>query len=55
VIVSERALRILAQDFPMKTNRLRVILRGEKIIGRGVADLPFGWIDSDGCGAPETR
>ncbi len=52
--MSERILRMLAQDLPMKANRLGVILRTEKIIGRGVADSFLAWIDSDGCRTPES-
>jgi hypothetical protein len=39
----------------MKPNRLRVILRTEKIISRGIADLLVAWIGNDACRAPETR
>ena len=53
--MSERVLRMLAQDFPMKTNRLRVVLRTEKIVGRDVADLLLAWIGRDACRTPETR
>ena len=55
VIMSERVLRMLAQYLPMKTNRLRVILRTEKIIGRDVADLLLAWIGRDAWRTPETR
>ncbi len=38
----------------MKSNRLRIILRSEEMIGRGIADRFVDWIGSDAYGQAET-
>ena len=42
--MSERVVWILAQDFAMNANRVRVIFNAQGIVCADIADLSFGYI-----------